>query len=227
MSTLRLISIQTLLLCLFVSLCAATAWQVLRGNHKIRLVNDVQTLSPQSLHSISQQGSQLNTPIKTKLQLDSNRFFLIDNQIENQHRGHTLLAIHHESKTNMNYIIDLGWVANSENAKAIIHTHQEQSIEGVLYPPSGFIWVEHPKHINAWPVHLSYLDLKAIQEHLSHPIDQRVLLSQKARLYKNASTSTELTIRAWRHYTYAIQFAFFACLVVAYSVYIAKQKTAQ
>ena len=208
------------LITLSVAMIAACIWQVQRGQYKNALADAIQQRKPIKTGTPLQDIAD-NSILITTLNLASEQYFLIDNQIQQRQRGHVLIGLHFEKTVQSWFGIDLGWVANTHEATKKLQQYHGKTVETYLITPKGFLWTQHPpRSAEQWPIHLSYLDIDSLLNQAPKPTASRLLLSPEARLYRAAKDGQQLNMQAMRHYGYALQFAFFACLALGYCYHI-------
>jgi hypothetical protein len=199
---------------------AACVWQIQRGQAKSVLAAAAQSQTPMQLCIFGKEVSD-NSLVTTTLHLSTQQYFLLDNQVQLRQRGHTLIGLHFEPTCQTWFGVDLGWVANSEAAEKKLRDYQGMTIEAILTQPKGFLWTNHPPNkVAQWPKHLSYLDNEVFLAWAPKPTASHLLLSPESRLYQAAKNGQQLSMQVMRHYGYALQFAFFACLALGYCYHI-------
>ncbi len=199
---------------------AACIWQVQRGQYKTILAETAHNQTPTQLSVYGQETAD-NSLVTTTLHVNPKQYFLLDNQIHLRQRGHTLIGLHFEPSCQTWFGVDLGWVANTQAAEEKLRNYQGITIEAILTQPKGFLWTSHPPNkVEQWPKHLSYFDTETFLAWAPKPTASRLLLSPESRLYQAAQNGQQLSMQAMRHYGYALQFAFFACLALGYCYHI-------
>ncbi len=196
-------------------LIALGLWQLQRANDKWPLLTLTAPSSLVKLSSLTPKNIQIHDYALWDLTLDKKRYILQNNIIVNHIRGYNVFGLGKHPKTGAHIIIGLGWVAEKQQAAALLKNTKQQVI---FTQPKGFL-LELNSHANStnWPFEINYIDTKHLEQHSQLPIFHLVASASNTQhyqlLHNNDSTSQALA----RHLSYSVQFILLALLCIYYS----------
>ena len=112
------------------------------------------------------------------------------------------------------YVTDLGPIPKNSSIKDHLQKHSTYQLRLLPYYPS--IDRSLNQEQEKWPIHLPYRQLRPIQQKLTHPLFEYILLSEASPLYQRLSSAQHAPAQIARHLSYTIQFSLFGWLACLY-----------
>lgn len=197
-------------------------WQLDRAEEKRRF--ETAYLEAQSRLPISPPASS-EAPSFTRLRLagryDSQRQFLIDNQIRDGQVGYWVVTpfLADDGRT---WLINRGWIAAPERRESLPDVGLEagtREVVAVVWPDTGLIPAFAEEQWQAqWPLRIQRLDVRMMAPLVAAvPVELRLEAAQPGVL---APAPVLISVSAGKHTGYAVQwFAFAAVLLIGFFVY--------
>jgi surfeit locus 1 family protein len=221
---------------LFSILVYLGTWQVGRAKYKIKISTQLQQKStgePVSLKSLNINDSTNNRFIPVFLDgvFLNNFTFLLDNQMYQHKPGYRILTAVQAPSLEKLVLIDRGWVAlgsSRQTLPVIEEIYGLKRIVGIINTiPNGIILQKDTfKPTDAWPVVIQQLDYEFISKALQHEVYSFVVQLQTHDLTTYDIIPIEFGISSTKNIGYALQWYFFAALVVIYYLIASFKKDA-
>ena len=164
----------------------------------------------------------LDMPVNFEGAAESNRYFLLDNKIQQGRVGYQVLVPMQTSSGTV--IANFGWVAatNSRDVLPSIHIEAEKAhYSGVISLPLNNAMVKETALVDGkWPKVLQQTDLKVIQQHYKREILPFVVLLNEQDNAKFIRNWQPVVMAPEKHMAYAVQwyllgFAALAIFIIA------------
>lgn len=211
---------------LFSILVYLGTWQIGRAKYKKNILHQVQQKSaaePIQLASLAKQELADNRFIPVSLDgvFLNNFTFLLDNQMYQHKPGYRILTAVQDPHLDKLVLVDRGWVALGSNRKklpVIEEIYGLKRIVGIINTiPSGIILQKDVlKATDTWPIVIQQVDYEFISNALQHKVYNFVVQLQTHDLTSYDIIPIEFGISSTKNIGYALQWYFFAALVVIY-----------
>ncbi len=222
----RILKVSIISIILFSILVYLGTWQIGRAIHKInisKLMRQKATEMPIQLAAIAQQDLANNrfTPVFLDGVFLNNFTFLLDNQMYQHKPGYRILTAAQSPSLNKLVLIDRGWVAwgsSRTTLPSIKEIYGFKHVTGIINTiPTGIVLQKDVfKPTDTWPVVIQSLDYKFISNALQHNVYDFVVQLQNHDLTSYDIIPIEIGVSSNKNIGYALQWYFFAVLVVIY-----------
>lgn len=211
---------------LFSILVYLGTWQVGRAIHKKNISKQMHQKAerdPIQLAAIANQDLAQNrfTPVFLEGVFLNNFTFLLDNQMYQHKPGYRILTAVQNPYLDKLVLVDRGWVALGASRKILPEIHDIyglKHITGIINTiPTGIVLQKDIfKPTDTWPVVIQSLDYQLINSALQHEVYDFVVQLQNHELTSYDIIPLEFGVSSNKNIGYALQWYFFAVLVVIY-----------
>lgn len=197
-------------------------WQLQRAEEKRRFeVDYLESLSRLPTDPAAGSDQQPFTRLRLRGHYDSERQFLIDNQIRDGQVGYWVVTPFH-GEDGRSWLVNRGWIAAAERRERLPDISVEagpQQIVAVVWPDTGLIPALAAEQWSLdWPLRIQRLDVLNMARLVdSEPLQLRLEAGQPGVL---EPAPLLISVTASKHIGYAVQwFAFAAVLAVGFLIY--------
>lgn len=186
-------------------------WQLQRADEKserlaaIQQAAETKALSLQQASTMGQQA--LDMTVQFNGRMDTKRYFLLDNKIQQGTVGYEVLAI--VSATEGNVIVNLGWLAAPPLRSDLPQVNLNDTIEPyqgiVAIPKHNTLITETAARDQQWPKVLQQADLAVIEQHYASALLPFVILLDEQQGSGYVRKWQAVVMPPEKHLAYAIQ----------------------
>lgn len=200
-------------------------WQIDRGLEK-QAIMDRHADAPHIYQPNAQTIARLeaDTRISVRATLDTERYFLIDNQILHGRAGYHVVALATAPEFDGEYLpVNLGWVAagiDRSTFPEITLPEGELALDGRIRIPSSRPFLLQEQTFTppeSWPVRIQFPELNKLREGMRIPLMPVILLLAEDNPLGFPREWPVVVMTPQRHYAYAVQW--FGLAIAAFVVF--------
>ena len=203
-------------------------WQIERGQEKQHIIDRHAAAAqfiPINHDTLTSLANMPESLVEFHGTLDTERYFLVDNQIHQARVGYQVLALATNSAiAPSKVVVNLGWVAGTSNRDILPEVRlpaESLHLYGRVRVPADrpFLLVEQQfSDQDGWPMRIQYPELDKLQQQLQLPLSDFMLLQDEQANFGFVREWPVVVMPPQRHYAYAMQW--FGLAIAALAVFL-------